>query len=217
MLSLVLRQTTISHLVITSNCYFRVVCADKINRLVINLAGKLEKSHLHISTVLNVIFHTSEQYSGSEEAPGVIDSATAYSISPLTSSTRIIIGDALPLRFFIRWYAGISLPASDDAENDWGKNRSNGGHITTHLLVYCLMTAGCTIVACTAYFLGWEFPRRLKRVRAGGSLGGFPSLGVNGGGNGLSGISVGPGKAGGYGILPSENVGGPGGWYTKKD
>lgn len=71
--------------------------------IVFSIAGKLEFSHLHIANQMNVLFHLS--------SPGVINSATGYSISPLTQATRIIIGDPLPLRFSVRWYDTTALPS----------------------------------------------------------------------------------------------------------
>ncbi|KAF3922884.1 hypothetical protein ABW20_dc0100003 [Dactylellina cionopaga] len=172
---------------------------------IISLTGKLDLTHLHISTTLNVIVHTGVFSIDSSELlyPGTIDSATAYSISPNIDSTRIIIGDDLPLRFNVRWYTGTDLPLSDSAVNDWGKNRCYGEHVTLSTFMYCILTAICTSIACTAWFLGFEFPKRLRRVRVGSVAGGGYALSNNG-------------KSGG-GYSPVPNGQNPAGWYTKKD
>ncbi|KAF3939065.1 hypothetical protein ABW19_dt0208620 [Dactylella cylindrospora] len=186
---------------------------------IISLTGKLDLSHLHISTTLNVIFHTGILSPSSSELlyPGTIDSATAYSISPNIDSTRIIIGDDLPLRFKIRWYTGTDLPQSDSEINDWGRNRCYGEHVTLSTFMYCILTAICTTIGCTAWFLGFEFPKRLRRVRVGGMGGSGYAIGSVNGGNGKGGAS-----GGGYAVVPNglnNLVGGGGGgaWYTKKD
>ncbi|KAK6531632.1 hypothetical protein TWF694_002811 [Orbilia ellipsospora] len=169
---------------------------------VISLIGKLDLSHLHISTTLNVIMHTGVLTKANSELlyPGTIDSATAYSVSPNVGSTRIIIGDNLPLRFKIRWYTGTDLPLSDSAVNDWGKNRCYGEHVTLSTFMYCILTAICTTIGCTAWFLGFEFPKRLRRVRVGGVAGSGYALGNNG-----------------YASVPNGSPAPGGGWYTKKD
>lgn len=83
-------------------------CGQYVDRvqIVFSVSGKLEFSHLHIANRMNVIFHLSE--------PGAIDSAAAYSTSPLTQATRIIIGDPLLLRFTVRWYSTTGLPHMSD-------------------------------------------------------------------------------------------------------
>ncbi|KAK6356659.1 hypothetical protein TWF718_000999 [Orbilia javanica] len=181
---------------------------------VISLTGKLDLTHLHISTTINVILHTGIFSQDSSELlyPGTIDSATAYSLSPNVDSTRIIIGDDLPLRFNIRWYTGTDLPLSDSAVNDWGKNRCYGEHVTLSTFMYCILTAICTSIACTAWFLGFEFPKRLRRVRIGSVAGSGYALNSNNGGG------VGGSGKGGYAPTPNGASGGAGGgWYTKKD
>ncbi|EPS40009.1 hypothetical protein H072_6190 [Dactylellina haptotyla CBS 200.50] len=170
---------------------------------IISLTGKLDLTHLHISTTLNVIMHTGVFSQNAAELlyPGTIDSATAYSVSPNVDSTRIIIGDDLPLRFKIRWYTGTDLPLSDSAVNDWGKNRCYGEHVTLSTFMYCILTAICTTIACTAWFLGFEFPKRLRRVRIGSATSSGYALSSNNG----------------YAAVSNGGSPGPGGWYTKKD
>ncbi|KAK6509886.1 hypothetical protein TWF481_004613 [Arthrobotrys musiformis] len=177
---------------------------------VISLTGKLDLTHLHISTTINVILHTGSSSQDDDLLfPGIIDSATAYSVSPNLDSTRIIIGDDLPLRFNIRWYTGVDLPLSDSAVNDWGKNRCYGEHVTLSTFMYCILTAICTAIACTAWFLGFEFPKRLRRVRIGS---------VAGSGYALNSSSNNGGGKSSYAAVPNGALGAGGaGWYTKKD
>jgi hypothetical protein len=71
--------------------------------MVIALGGTLQRSHLHVANVLNVVVHTSE----SER--GAIDAAAAYSASPAKKNTRIVIGDQMTLEINVAWYDGNSL------------------------------------------------------------------------------------------------------------
>ncbi|EWC47221.1 hypothetical protein DRE_03340 [Drechslerella stenobrocha 248] len=188
---------------------------------IISLTGKLDLTHLHISTTLNVILHTGAVTDNPADPPypGKIDSATAYSISPNIDSTRIIIGDDLPLRFNIRWYTGTTLPLSDSAVNDWGRNRCSGEHLALSTLLYCILTAICTAVACTAWFLGFEFPKRLRRVRVGSAAGSGYALNPITNGVGATAKSAYSLVSNGVNNLTTTGAGAsPGGaWYTKKD
>ncbi|KAK4893603.1 hypothetical protein LTR10_002846 [Elasticomyces elasticus] len=144
--------------------------------MIVALTGTLQLSHLHVSTSMNVLVHAAPK----SVAPGTIAAATAYSISR-DPPTRIVIGDALPLRFSVRWYPNTSLPSG------WA---GVGGHLTFSTLVYCLISAGASAAICLAYFRGIELPRRLKMhgkdriggMERGGSLGGYGI--TNGGGYG---------------------------------
>ena len=112
--------------------------------------------------------------------PGVIAAGTAYSISTSQQpATKIIIGDALPLRFSVRWYPNTVLPSG------W---TGVGGHIYASTLVYCLLSAGAATAISIAWFRGVELPRRVK------SHGKDRTAGVEGGRLGGYGYGVGVGK-----------------------
>lgn len=117
--------------------------------MVVALNGILQYSHLHVSNNLNVLVHAAPK----SVDPGVIDSATAYSVSHLTRNTEIIIGDRLPLRFSVRWYPSPSLPSG------W---IGIGGHIVWSTLLYCMLSAGGSAALCIAYYRGVALPKRLK-------------------------------------------------------
>ncbi|KAF8253063.1 hypothetical protein K440DRAFT_593659 [Wilcoxina mikolae CBS 423.85] len=169
--------------------------------LIFAIAGKLESSHLHISTNLNLLIHLSP------ESPGVIDSAAAYSTSAATTSTRIIIGDPLPLHFRLRWYESTVLSP--------GGLKGKVGHGAGHTLLYCVLSAVVGAVGCYAWVVGVDVPRRLRRVTVGmkardnganGGIiaassdkirGGYGGYGFPGNGNGN-----GAGGGGGYGYVP---------------
>ena len=114
-------------------------------------------------------------------AMGVIDSATAYSISHHTKNTQLIIGDSLSLRLSIRWYPDTRLPSG------WA---GVGGHLTFSTLVYCLLSAGAATAICVAYYRGIALPKRLKaygRERMHGEAGRYNGYGYgigNGNANG---------------------------------
>ncbi|KAI9792228.1 MAG: hypothetical protein M1835_008020 [Candelina submexicana] len=153
--------------------------------LIFALTGTLQLSHLHISNNLNVLLHAAPK----STSPGVIDAATAYSVSHNTRNTRIVIGDPLPLRMSVRWYPTTVLPSG------W---TGVGGHLFLSTLVYCLLSAGASFAVSLAYFRGVEFPRRLRRHGAdrvtGDTARGYGGYGY-GVGNGY-GISSGVGGVG---------------------
>ena len=139
-------------------------------RAVVALSGQLQLSHLHVAHRLNILLHAAPRAT----APGVIDSATAYSTSPLTQTTRTVIGDALPLRLSVRWYPTTALPSG------WA---GVGGHLFLSTLVYCLLCVAATAAAALAYFRGVDLPRRMRRYgldRMGGG-GDAASAGPRGG------------------------------------
>lgn len=152
--------------------------------MVVALSGVLQLSHLHVANNLNVLVHAAPK----SVAPGVIDAATAYSVSAGTRSAKIVIGDSLPLRFSVRWYPSASLPSG------W---QGVGGHLTGTLVLYCLISAGASAAICITYFRGVELPRRLRshgRDRV-GLLGGD---GRRLGGYGYAGAPNGVGGGWGY-------------------
>ncbi|KAK1072397.1 hypothetical protein LTR74_002710 [Friedmanniomyces endolithicus] len=152
--------------------------SDVYTPMIVALTGTLQLSHLHVSTSLNVLVHAAPR----SVAPGTIAAATAYSISR-DPPTRIVIGDALPLRFSVRWYPNTSLPSG------WA---GVGGHLTFSTLVYCLISAGASAAICLAYFRGVELPRRLK-MHGKDRIGGMER------GGGLGGYGIANGSSGGYG------------------
>ncbi|KAI5783881.1 hypothetical protein DFH27DRAFT_487785 [Peziza echinospora] len=199
--------------------------------LVISIAGKFEISHLHIANHVNMLFHVSSSTGNPEFREGdedlSIDSATAYSTSPLhaAQTTKVIIGDPLPLYFTPRWYATSHPPRGTYLQ---GRNAKlvhprtfrKGEHVTVHTIMYCVLSCIATAAVCAVYFRGWEFPKRLRRWegerRGGGGGAGAGGMGGSGGssaGNGFSSYG-GYGGYGGYGV----GIGGNGGpVYGKKD
>lgn len=161
------------------------------------LSGVLQLSHLHVANNLNVLLHASPKH----VAPGVIDAATAYSVSHSTRNLKVKIGDPLPLRFSVRWYPSSSLPSG------W---TGVGGHLTLSTLVYCALSAGASAAICIVYFRGVELPRRLRRYGR-DRIGGMGTQGLLG-----SGPSEIRGRGWGYGMgttgaaSANGNVGG--GW-----
>ncbi|KAK5012370.1 hypothetical protein LTR16_005573, partial [Cryomyces antarcticus] len=117
--------------------------------MIVALTGMLQLSHLHVSNNLNVLLHAAPRSVSS----GVIDAATAYSVSHATRNIKVVIGDPLPLRFSVRWYPTTNLPSG------W---TGVGGHLFLSTLVYCLLSAGAATAICVAYFRGVELPRRLR-------------------------------------------------------
>ncbi|MCJ1484707.1 hypothetical protein MMC06_004880, partial [Schaereria dolodes] len=169
-----------------------VATADKFIPLVFALAGTLQLSHLHISSKLNVILHTSTDLLH-EEAD--ILAATAYSIPSLrSSSTKIVIGDPLPLQVSVRWYTSPSLPPSTTSPSGLG------GHVYFSTMIYCFLSGGVGVAASLAYWRGVELPRRIRRygkerLGGGGESGyAWPGGGVGVGTNGFGGGGYGVGK-----------------------
>jgi hypothetical protein len=98
--------------------------------LVFALAGTLQLSHMHISTHMNVLLHSTPKHHVQRHDSGVLDSATAYSTSPLThmegsATRRLVIGDPLPLAFTVRWFPTPALPKTE-GKVEWS---GMGGHI----------------------------------------------------------------------------------------
>jgi hypothetical protein len=181
--------------------------------LVIALSGTLQLSHLHVANELNLVVHTSAvDLDGKALKPGTIagpiDSASAYSISPSTLNTKLIIGDPLTLTFHTRWYAGSYLPLTNELQK----------HGFWSTLSYCIFAAGASAAVCIAYFRGVDLPRRLRFhgiERLGSARAGRAELpkysgygytgpqGVNGNGNGVVGAN-GYGGYGGYGMTTGK-------------
>ncbi|KAI9706954.1 MAG: hypothetical protein M1820_004540 [Bogoriella megaspora] len=148
--------------------------------LVFALTGTLQSSHLHIANNLNLLIHAAPK----SLAPGVIDAATAYSVSTSSRTTQIIIGDNLTLQLSVRWFSGVNLP------NVW---KGLGGHFFWSTLVYCALSAGAATAICIAYFRGVELPRRLKTY-------GKDSVRGERGGASYNGYAYGVGNGYGYGV-----------------
>ncbi|KFG78192.1 hypothetical protein MANI_014142 [Metarhizium anisopliae] len=137
--------------------------------LVFALAGTLQMSHMHISTHMNVLLHSMPKHHQRPHDSGVLDSAIAYSTSPLshmegTETARIIPGEPLPLKFSVRWFPTPALPKTE-------------GRVD-------IVSFGAGVVVAGMYTLGVVLPRRLK----GRSMGGATPLGY-----GLSSGGVGNG------------------------
>lgn len=162
------------------------------------LSGTLQLSHLHVANELNLLVHT-EPLTPSQSR-GRIDSAAAYSISPGTKNTKLIIGDPLTLTFHVRWYRSSYLPLTNLAPHH--------GFWTT--LSYCVFAAAASAAICVVYFRGVDLPRRLRfhgKERIGGAggrengglpkyngYGYMPTGGGVGAGNGYGGYGGGVGK-----------------------
>ncbi|KAK3391162.1 hypothetical protein B0H63DRAFT_447229 [Podospora didyma] len=151
--------------------------------LVFALAGTLQLSHMHISTHMNVLLHSTPKHHLHPHDSGVLDSGTAYSTSPLThmegsSTRRLVIGDPLPLSFSVRWFPTPALPKIE-GKVEW---HGMGGHIYASTVFYSLVSFLAGIVVSGVYFFGSVLPRRLR----GRGLGGATPLGMglNGLGNG---------------------------------
>ncbi|KAK3938323.1 hypothetical protein QBC46DRAFT_168106 [Diplogelasinospora grovesii] len=151
--------------------------------LVFALAGTLQLSHLHISTHLNVLLHSTPKHHIHLKDSGVLDSGTAYSTSPLTHmegslTRRLVIGDPLPLSFSVRWFPTPALPKIE-GRVEWN---GMGGHIFASTIFYSLLSFLAGVVLSGVYFFGSVLPQRLR----GRGLGGATPLGhgMNGLGNG---------------------------------
>ncbi|GAB1316778.1 Autophagy-related protein 27 [Madurella fahalii] len=150
--------------------------------LVFALAGSLQLSHMHISTHMNVLLHSTPKHHIQPHDSGVLDSGTAYSTSPTRkeggTTRRLIIGDPLPLSFSVRWFPTPALPKIE-GKVEWS---GMGGHIYASTVFYCLVSFGAGVVVSAVYFFGSVLPKRLR----GKGLGGATPLGygLNGMGNG---------------------------------
>jgi hypothetical protein len=151
--------------------------------LIFALAGTLQLSHLHVSTHLNILLHSTPKHHLQKHDSGVIDSGAAYSTSPLSkdgaANRRLVIGDALPLTLTVRWFPTPSLP-STNGRYEWN---GMGGHVYASTVFYVLGGFGAGCAVCTVYFWGVVLPKRLRGRGLGGAtpLGGY---GIGGVGNG---------------------------------
>ncbi|KAI1746567.1 hypothetical protein F4782DRAFT_544166 [Xylaria castorea] len=153
--------------------------------LVFALAGTLQLSHMHISTHLNVLLHSTPKHHIHPHDSGVLDSGAAYSTSPLSHmagshTRRLVIGDPLPLSFSVRWFPTPALPKTE-GKVEW---QGMGGHIYASTIFYAIVAFLAGVLASGAYFFGVILPKRLR----GRGLGGATPLGF-----GLNGKGVGNG------------------------
>lgn len=151
--------------------------------LVFALAGTLQLSHLHISTHLNILLHSTPKHHIHPHDSGVLDSGAAYSTSPLSHmdgsfTKKLIIGDPLPLSFSVRWFPTPALPKTE-GKVEW---QGMGGHIYASTVFYAIVSFLAGVLVSGVYFFGIVLPKRLR----GRGLGGATPLGygVNGVGNG---------------------------------
>ncbi|RYP53861.1 hypothetical protein DL769_010436 [Monosporascus sp. CRB-8-3] len=151
--------------------------------LVFALAGTLQRSHLHISTHLNILLHSTPKKHIHPHDSGVLDSGAAYSTSPLShmegsQTMRLVIGDPLPLSFSVRWFPTPALPKTE-GKVEWA---GMGGHVYASTIFYSLVSFIAGVLSSAVYFFGVILPKRLK----GRGLGGATPLGygLNGVGNG---------------------------------
>ena len=173
--------------------------------LVFALAGTLQKSHLHVSTRLNVLLHTTplgRHGRGGYHDSGVLSSAIAYSASPLGDAasgsgrndggTKLVIGDPLPLQLSVRWLPGPGLPRTE-GRVEWLGMGSDvcAGHGRKWALVGFIVG----VIASAVYFTRVFIPQRRALGPAG--LGGATPLGYGIGGA-TGGGSSGLGNGWGY-------------------
>ena len=148
----------------------------------------MDTSHLHIATAMNLVLHTDA---------GAIVAAAAYSSNPM-ESTRIVIGDPLPLRFRVRWYDGPQLPAARAR----AEASPEGAALT---LVLCVASALVGAAACYAWAVGFGNRRRGGSVGAAGAQGIIGNFGARGGYGGYGGPAANGAAAGqGYGGYGSK-------------
>lgn len=137
--------------------------------LVFALAGTLQLSHMHISTHLNVLLHSTPKHHLRPHDSGVLDSAIAYSTSPLShmagSFTRkLVIGDPLPLSFSVRWFPTPALPKSEGRVEWRGMS-----HVRASTVWYSLVSFLGGLALASVYFFGVVLPQRLRARGMGGA------------------------------------------------
>jgi hypothetical protein len=140
--------------------------------LIFALAGTLQLTHLHISTHMNILLHSTPKHHLRKHDSGVIDSGAAYSISPLSHTTgpaamtkELIIGDPLPLSFSVRWFPTPHLPTGN-GKIEWA---GMGGHFYATTFFYCVVSFGAGATAAAAWFWGVVLPKRIKARPLGGA------------------------------------------------
>ena len=186
--------------------------------LIFALTGTLQKSHIHVSPSLNLLFHTSDP---KQLGPQRILAATGYSVPKIPTmpsqksvvkkdtdpsqqvplqdpsspyeadgTVKLIINDPLPLHLSPHWYTTPSLPPSTTSI------RGLGGHVHLSTVFYCLLSATGGVMGALAYFRGVELPKRVRgygKDRLGGAEGGRGG-GYAWPGNGFAGYGNGVGK-----------------------
>ncbi|KAN0104225.1 hypothetical protein V8E51_009970 [Hyaloscypha variabilis] len=140
--------------------------------LIFALAGTLQLSHLHISTHLNLLLHSTPKHHLHPHDSGVIDSGAAYSTSPLSHTTgpaaltkKLVIGDPLPLQLSVRWFPTPHLPKTN-GKVEWA---GMGGHFYASTFFYCVVSAGAGAVGMAVWAFGVVLPKRLRRRALGGA------------------------------------------------
>jgi hypothetical protein len=140
--------------------------------LIFALAGTLQLSHLHVSTHLNLLLHSTPKHHLHPHDSGVIDSGAAYSTSPLSHTTgpaaltkKLVIGDSLPLQLSVRWFPTPHLPKTN-GKVEWA---GMGGHFYASTFFYCVVSAGAGAVGMAVWAFGVVLPKRLRRRALGGA------------------------------------------------
>ena len=144
--------------------------------LVFAVAGTLQLSHMHVSTHMNVLLHSVPKHHLRPHDSGVLDSAVAYSTSPLSRmdgaaaaaaahSHRLIIGDPLPLSFSVRWFPTPALPKTE-GKVEW---QGLGGHLYASTVFYSIVSFGAGVCLAAMYTMGVVLPRRLRSRALGGA------------------------------------------------
>jgi hypothetical protein len=144
--------------------------------LIFALAGTLQLSHLHISTHLNILLHSTPKHHLRPHDSGVIDSGAAYSTSPLSHTTgptaltkKLVIGDSLPLQLSVRWFPTPNLPRTN-GKVEWN---GLGGHFFLSTFSYWALGVIVGAIGAGTWFWGVVLPRRMR----GRGLGGATPLG----------------------------------------
>lgn len=100
-----------------------------------------------------------------------------------SQSTKLVIGEPLPLGFSVRWFPTPHLPHSE-GKVEW---QGLGGHIYASTFFYCLTSFIAGLLLAGMYTMGVVLPRRLK----GRALGGATPLGYGLGSGGVGGVGNG--------------------------
>lgn len=138
--------------------------------LVFAVAGTLQLSHMHVSTHLNVLLHSTPKHHARPRDSGVLDSAVAYSTSPLgradgPPARRLIVGGPLPLTLSVRWFPTPALPRTG-GHVEW---QGLGRRLAARSLFYSLVSFAAGLLVAATYTLGVVVPRRLRARALGGA------------------------------------------------
>lgn len=188
-----------------------VADSEKWTPLTIALQGTLQRSHLHLHTNINVLFHTFADVEDpallskkqraaivEHEAPSHIIASTAYSLpdpAQVPEGTKIIRNEPLAFTFNVGWIPGAILPGmvTTDAGNLYGPIG-----VTDHRVGFSLLSFFAIVGSAGVGALGMLVYERRKSGRSmNGLLGGNVGNGFAPTASGVR--STGYGGYGGYG------------------